>query len=84
MNIVITITREDALANGFTHEGSLYGIPVWFQDVDSDTPVCAPKLYLLTPYCMFMDALFGFVAGVFMREDQYLRTPMTIKGRIPK
>lgn len=35
--------KAQALAQGFTHHGEMYGIPCWVGDVDGDGPMVATK-----------------------------------------
>lgn len=35
--------QEEALANGFTHHGEMYGVPCWVGDVDAEGPMVAAK-----------------------------------------
>jgi len=42
-------TRTEALAHGFTHHGSYFGIPVWIGDLESDGLLVEPKHVALEP-----------------------------------
>ncbi len=35
--------EDEALAQGFTHHGAMYGIPCWVGDPDSEGPMVAAK-----------------------------------------
>lgn len=37
------MTASQALANGFTHHGKYFGIPVWIGALESEGPVVATK-----------------------------------------
>ena len=37
------MTAKNAKAQGFTHHGSYFGIPIWIGDVESIAPLVAPK-----------------------------------------
>lgn len=37
------ITEGQAKAEGFTHHGSYYGIPIWLGNLDDDGPTVAAK-----------------------------------------
>lgn len=37
------IRQADALAEGFTHHGDMYGVPCWVGDVDGEGPMVAAK-----------------------------------------
>lgn len=75
------LTRVRAVELGFTHEGRIFGVPCWMQDVDSDTPICCPKVVALQFYAIAMDWLFdAFAAG--MPEDTELATPLYVIRRI--
>lgn len=43
------MTRSKALANGFTHHGSYFGIPLWLGNVDGDGMLVATKHVALEP-----------------------------------
>lgn len=79
---LIYITRAQALAFGFTHEGTLFGVPAWMRDGDSvhDCYAC-PKVPVLQAWALFADSLYEF-ASWFMWEDQSLQTPIHIIGPI--
>lgn len=45
------MNKKQAIAEGFTHHGSYYGIPVWIGDIDGDFNVCtkwAPMEHLMS------------------------------------
>ena len=55
------LTATQAKAEGFTHYGSYYGIPLWMSDVDSDGPAIVVKW---SPFNYAMD-LFMWIEGFF-------------------
>lgn len=79
------LARARAVAIGFTHEGTLFGVPAWMRDVDGDPegdPVIAcPKVPVLQLWAMLADAAFE-AATWFMWEDQVLAVPIRIAGPI--
>ncbi|HEY1035526.1 MAG TPA: hypothetical protein VGE09_11155 [Pseudoxanthomonas sp.] len=80
------LTRARAIALGFTHEGTLFGVPAWMRDVDGDPardPIIAcPKVPLLQLWAMLADAAYAS-ATWFMFEDQVLPIPIRVLGKIP-
>lgn len=75
------LTRARAIALGFTHEGRLFGVPAWMRDVNSEAPICCPKILVLQFYAMACDWVFeSFAAG--MPEDATLETPLVVTRRI--
>jgi hypothetical protein len=52
-------TSAEALAHGFTHHGSYFGIPVWIGDLESDCLLVEPKHVALDP----LMTLFHWIEG---------------------
>ena len=80
---LIYITRDHAKAAGLTHEGTLFGVPAWFEgnDEDSDVTMATPNVPLLHAWCWLADKFYAFGA-MLIPADAVLRSPITIKNRI--
>ncbi len=74
------ITKAEALEMGFTHEGTLFGIPAWFESERDDAGI-APKFQPFQLWCWFADRCYE-AATIFMRADQVLASPIRVTGRI--
>jgi len=37
------VNREEALELGLTHEGTMFGLPVWMGEIHTDSPMVCPK-----------------------------------------
>jgi len=61
------ITAAEAKAQGFTHHGSYYGIPLWMGDVESDGPSVAVKWvaldYVMDLFMVIEGFMFPLVHG---------------------
>lgn len=68
---VLYITRERAQALGFTHEGTLFGVPAWFVATGNEDPepLSCPKIPALQAYAVVASLLCD-LATQFMRDDQ--------------
>lgn len=76
-------TRKMAIELGMTHEGTFFGVPVWFKlnKLDDDEFNLTPKLWVYWIWIFICDKLYE-IATWFMSGDSYLETPMSIKGEI--
>jgi hypothetical protein len=75
------ITRDRAVALGFTHEGSLYGAPSWMIPEGDDAGVGVPKFVPLLAWVFLCEAAADLFTW-FMTEDQVLKLPIHVRGRI--
>lgn len=80
MHDLIYVTKARAIESGLTHEGTLFGVPAWF-DGDGDTGEATPKIPALHLWCIFADWCYE-VASWFIPEDGVLYSPITVTGRI--
>lgn len=80
---LIYITRATAKAVGLTHEGTLYGVPAWFEgdDADSEVTMATPKVPLLHAWCWLADLFYEF-GSMLIPADAVLRAPIRITGPI--
>ena len=78
------ISREEAKAMGFTHEGYMMGIPVWFVEIEENDYRFMAKIIFLTRVVEFLDGLFEDGCRIFWRfnPDIVFEAPFTIKGEI--
>ena len=74
MKIPGYMTAAEALAEGFTHHGAYYGIPIWIGQVDTEEPLVATKHVALEPLMTFFHAVEGFIGSTFFpgREPAFL------------
>jgi hypothetical protein len=77
---LIYLTKARALESGLTHEGTMFGVPAWF-DGDGDSGMATPKLPVLHLWCIFAD-FFYEMASYFIPSDGVLVSPIYITGRI--
>lgn len=78
---LIYISKSMALDAGLTHEGTLYGVPAWFDgDEHSEDAMATPKIPLLHLWCLLGDLVF-YLACYLMPPDCELVT-YTITGKI--
>ena len=77
----IYITKACALEVGMTHEGTLFGVPAWFQGDDDECSMATPKIPALHAWCMFADFCYA-TAAFFMPSDGVLVSPITVTGPI--
>jgi hypothetical protein len=78
------ITREDALAAGLTHEGTLFGVPAWFAGAgenDEGNFMATPKFKPLGIWTLFADSLYD-IAECFLPAGRVLESPIRITGEI--
>lgn len=75
------ISKAVALQMGLTHEGSLYGIPAWFDGDDAMTVGAIPKCPALVIWCKLADLAYELVT-YFMSSDSYIVAPIHVKGPI--
>ena len=72
------VTEAQALSYGLTHEGTLYGIPVWIGDVDNPESFLAiPKIPALVVWTAFASGAMQFLVEHF-RNDESIETPLTV------
>lgn len=78
------VSRAEAKEMGFTHEGSIYGFPVWVIELDPGVYRYLTKMYALVPVVEFVDDLFTSICQLFwmMNDDLVFRAPFTLKGPI--
>lgn len=73
----VYITRQRARdVYGFTHEGSLYGLPAWIREEGPDFVVACPKVTLLQLVAVTLDLLLEAMT-YFMPYDACIDTPIT-------
>ncbi|NMT33346.1 hypothetical protein HGQ62_01625 [Stenotrophomonas maltophilia] len=81
MRELIYVTKADALANGMTHEGTLFGVPAW-RCVDSEEQVTGtPKIPALHLWCWVIDQLLELTCCL-LPQDCELVSPITVGGEI--
>lgn len=79
---LIYITREMAKGAGLTHEGTLFGVPAWFDDSDDeDLFMATPKIPLLHAWCWLADKFYAF-GSMLIPADAVLRSPIRITNKI--
>jgi len=72
------LTEARAKEIGFTHSGSLYGVPAWIMDEgDEEELKACPKVPALQLYAIAMDTLFDWLT-YFIHEDQVVETPIVM------
>ena len=63
---MLFVNEEDAVANGMTHEGRLYGVRVWYceDEGDSDAFYALPFFSLSVVWLWIVDCLIEFMCLV--------------------
>lgn len=75
------IDREAALAEGLTHEGTLFGVPAWFMDDGTgEISLATPKFLPFSVWCALMDKAFD-LATYFLPPTVQLEA-FRVTGRI--
>ena len=73
----IYVTRADAIEDGMTHEGRLFGCPAWLR-IDSEEQVTGtPKIPALHLWCWLVDFMLG-TAACLIPEDVQIVSPISI------
>lgn len=75
------LTRARAIALGFTHEGSLFGVPAWLIGEDDEMLFGCPKVPALQLWALVADLAYE-CATWFMFTDQVLEAPVYVYGPI--
>jgi hypothetical protein len=75
------ITKARAIESGMTHEGSLFGVPAWFEGDDNECVMATPKVPMLNAWCWFADKCFE-LASLFILSDAVLVSPIAVKNKI--
>ena len=72
------LTKADALEHGLTHEGTLFGIPVFLGDVTNpESFLAVPKIPILVFWTLLCTKMFEFFAS-FVSEDIVIKTPIVV------
>jgi hypothetical protein len=76
------LTKDEAKEAGMTHEGTLYGIPVYLGDTDNPEAFLAvPKIPLLVLWTLFCNSAFEFFA-MFCPDSVEIRVPVTFGDKL--
>lgn len=75
------VSKEDALAAGLTHEGTICGVPCWMIEDEDGNASGAPKFVPAQLWISLCDKLYNF-ATVFMSREHYIEFPMKVKNKI--
>lgn len=78
---LLYLTKARAKEYGFTHEGSIYGVPAYLVSLDAERVGACPKIVVLQLYSLFMDYMFGFMA-YFCSEDTEITTPIVFGSKL--
>lgn len=70
MSILGYMTATEARAEGFTHHGSYYGIPLWIGQVDGEAPLVATKHIAMEPVMSLFHILEGLVRAVCWPDEE--------------
>lgn len=75
------ITKADAINDGLTHHGTMYGVPAWMRPVSGEGFMAVPKFYPFMLWCIFGDFCFN-LASYFVSANNVLMTPIRVGNRI--
>lgn len=72
------LTPERALEQGFTHHGSLYGLPAWVapHHSEADALYGTPKVPLLVVVAFVLDVLHEAWCRLMLDEGEVARAPV--------
>jgi hypothetical protein len=71
------VTEANARLYGLTHEGTVFGLPVWLGDVDNDESVLSlPKVPAMALYLHAMSALYDLFCEYVVQDN--LKIPLVI------
>lgn len=73
---MLFISKQDALAAGMTHHGSIYGLPAWVRETEYGVDG-APKFIPAAAWCWAVDWLYD-TATWFMPADRYIEAPLRV------
>lgn len=73
----IYVTEAAARSYGLTHEGTVFGLPVWLGDVDNNESVLSlPKVPVLSLYLRVMNLLFDLFCDYVVQDN--LQIPLVV------
>ena len=76
------LTKADAVELGMTHEGTLFGLPVYLGEVDNPEQFLAiPKIPVLVLWTVLCSKLFDFFA-MFCHPDTEIVTPVVVGDQL--
>lgn len=75
------ISKDEALGVGMTHEGTIFGVPVWMANEGTEVVAACAKFVPFELWLGFCSWLFDALL-VFVPSNQELETPIKTKGRI--
>lgn len=80
---LLYVSKSIALANGATHEGRLFGVPVWFYDdpMIGNEVMAAAKFPVTQLWLWLCDGICELLT-YFIDEHQVIELPITVKGAI--
>ena len=81
MRNIIYISKSLAEEAGATHEGTIWGVPVWIFSDNRDQVLAAAKLPVLELYMMACELLFTLFLAFRPADESYL-TPIKIGRKI--
>lgn len=71
------LTEKRAIEIGFTHEGTLFGVPAWLMNPTTDDLLGCPKVPALQLWAMIADWFFEFASN-FIYEDESFELPIRV------
>ena len=74
IRVFLYLTETDASELGFTHHGTLFGVPAWLHENGEDF-VAAPKIPALIVWTLFADCCYE-VASWLLPGDGFLKSPI--------
>lgn len=74
------VSSTEARELGLTHEGTMFGLPVWMGEINTDAPMICPK-FQPGRYWLFVGDLVAD-ALTYVLPDTVCFDTMTIKGPI--
>jgi len=75
------LTRKEAIKAGFQYEGTLFGVPAWFQTSSCESPA-APKFLPAVAWITLADLAYEAFTYL-MHSDQMIEAPIRVTRRIP-
>lgn len=79
MNLLTS--KQEAIDMGFTHEGRLYGVPVYLTEPTENHFFSCAKVEVLIFWIIFCDFLYD-LAEQIIPEGKYLETPVKFGNKL--
>ncbi|KGQ33191.1 hypothetical protein [Gallibacterium anatis] len=82
--MVLYWTKKKLIKDGYTHYGSLWGIPCYIKDLESEAPTITAAYWIPDWVLTVADSIVFFMESIIYRYDPYYEPcfKIRIKGEI--